>query len=85
LEQNSFLQTKGILGIKDGYSGRVGIHEAMKITQTIRDLVMKGGTSQQIEDQAKKEGMVTMLEDGIFKCAQGLTTIEEVLRVVNSE
>jgi len=80
-----FYKPKESLESKDGYSGRVGIHEAMKITQTIRELVMKGGTSQQIEDQAKKEGMVTMLEDGIFKCAQGLTTIEEVLRVVNSE
>lgn len=67
---------------KDGYSGRVGIHEALKMTATIRDLIMKGATTQQIEDQAKKEGMITMLEDGIFKCVMGLTTIEEVLRVV---
>jgi type II secretory ATPase GspE/PulE/Tfp pilus assembly ATPase PilB-like protein len=43
---------------------------------------MKGATSAQIEDQAKKEGMVTMIEDGIFMVAQGKTTIEEVLRVV---
>jgi type IV pilus assembly protein PilB len=67
---------------KDGYSGRVGIHEALKMTSTIRDLIMKGATTQQIEEQAKKEGMITMLEDGIFKCVMGLTTIEEVLRVV---
>ncbi len=67
---------------KDGYSGRVGIHEALKMTATIRDLIMKGATTQQIEEQAKKEGMITMLEDGIFKCVMGLTTIEEVLRVV---
>jgi type IV pilus assembly protein PilB len=36
-----------------------------------------------IELQAKKEGMLTMLEDGVFKAAQGLTSIEEVLRVVS--
>ncbi len=67
---------------KDGFAGRIGIHEVMEMTPTIRDLVIKGATSQEIELQAKKEGMITMLEDGIFKCVQGLTTIEEVLRVV---
>ncbi|MEI6420392.1 MAG: GspE/PulE family protein [bacterium] len=67
---------------KDGYAGRVGIHEVLKITPTIRDLIIKGETSQRIEEQAKKEGMMTMIEDGIFKCVLGVTTIEEVLRVV---
>lgn len=67
----------------DGYKGRVGIHEVLKMTPTIRELIMKGATSGEIEIQAKKEGMVTMLEDGIFVAAQGLTTIEEVLRVVS--
>ncbi|MEN9621823.1 MAG: hypothetical protein RLZZ67_257 [Candidatus Parcubacteria bacterium] len=68
---------------EDGYKGRVGIHEVLKMTPTIRELIMKGATSGDIEIQAKKEGMVTMLEDGIFIAAQGLTTIEEVLRVVS--
>ena len=43
---------------------------------------MKGATSDEIEDQAKKEGMLTMIEDGIVKAVQGTTTIEEVLRVI---
>ena len=67
----------------DGYKGRVGIHEVLRMTSTIRELIMKGATSGEIEIQAKKEGMTTMLEDGIFVAAQGLTTIEEVLRVVS--
>lgn len=67
----------------DGFKGRVGIHEVLKMTQTIKDLIMKNATSGDIEAQAKKEGMLTMIEDGIFKCVQGLTTIEEVLRVVS--
>ena len=67
---------------KDGYSGRIGIHEALQISPTIQNLIMKGATSQEIENQSKKEGMITMVEDGIFKCVQGFTTIEEVLRVV---
>lgn len=71
------------VGDSDGYHGRVGIHEVLKVTPTIKDLVMKNATSDAIEEQAKKEGMMTMIEDGIFKAVQGLTTIEEILRVVS--
>ena len=67
----------------DGYKSRVGIHEVLKMSQPIKDLIMKDATSSEIEAQAKKEGMLTMIEDGIFKCVQGMTTIEEVLRVVS--
>jgi len=68
---------------EDGYKGRVGIHEILKVTPTIRDLIIKGGTSDDIEKQAKTEGMLTMIEDGIFKAVQGVTTIEEILRVIS--
>jgi type IV pilus assembly protein PilB len=67
----------------DGYSGRIGIIEVLSMSSAIRELVMKNATSQEIEVQAKKEGMMTMTEDGIFKAVQGLTTIEEVMRVVS--
>lgn len=67
----------------DGFKGRIGIHEILKVTSTLKDLIMKGATSSALEEQAKKEGMLTMLEDGIYKCVSGLTTIEEVLRVVS--
>lgn len=66
----------------DGFKSRVGIHEVLPMTQSIKDLIMKNATSTEIEAQAKKEGMLTMLEDGIFKCVHGMTTIEEVLRVI---
>lgn len=68
---------------EDGYSNRIGIHEVLKVTPTIKSLIMKGATSGEIEEQAKLEGMMTMIEDGVFKAAQGITTIEEVLRVVS--
>ena len=68
---------------EDGFKGRVGIHEVLKVSSTIREIIMRGGTGKDIEDQAKKEGMTTMIEDGIFKAAEGLTTIEEVLRVIS--
>lgn len=67
----------------DGYSSRTGIHEVLNMSTTIEDLIIKSVPSEKIEEQAKKEGMMTMIEDGIFKAAQGLTTIEEVLRVVS--
>jgi type IV pilus assembly protein PilB len=67
----------------DGFHSRIGIHEVLKVTPTIRDIIMKGGTSADIEAQAKKEGMLTMIEDGIVKAVGGLTTIEEVLRVIS--
>ncbi len=65
-----------------GYAGRVGIYEVLPVTQTIKELVMRNATADDIAKQAKSEGMLTMSEDGIFKAAQGVTTIEEVLRVV---
>ncbi|MFH1978837.1 MAG: GspE/PulE family protein [Patescibacteria group bacterium] len=65
----------------DGYKGRIGIHEVLMVTETIKELVMKNGTTDQIEEQAKKEGMLTMFEDGIIKCVQGTTSLEEVFRV----
>lgn len=67
----------------EGFSGRIGIHEVLKMSATIKDLIMKGATTAEIEAQAKKEGMITMFEDGIFQAVQGLTTIEEVLRVIS--
>ena len=70
---------------EDGYKSRIGIHEVLKISPTIKDLIMKNATSDQIQDQARKEGMLTMFEDGIFKAVQGHTSIEEILRVASSE
>ena len=66
-----------------GYQSRIGIHEILKVSQPIKELIMKRASAKDIETQAKKEGMMSMLEDGIFKAAQGVTTIEEVLRVVS--
>ncbi len=68
---------------EDGYKGRIGIHEVMKVTPAIKELVMQGRPASDLEARAREEGMLTMLEDGIFLAARGITTIEEVLRVVS--
>lgn len=67
----------------DGYHGRMGIHEVLEMSPTIKDMVMSHKTGDEVEVQARKEGMLTMLEDGIYKAAKGLTSIEEVLRVIS--
>jgi len=65
----------------DGYKGRIGIFEVLNVTESIKELIVKEADSDKIQDQAKREGMRTMIEDGFIKAAQGLTSIEEVLRV----
>ena len=66
----------------EGYKGRVGIYEVLPVTETIKDLIIKKADSDQIQEQAQKEGMRTMIEDGFIKAVQGVTSIEEVLRVI---
>ena len=66
---------------KEGYKGRVGIFEVMEISEKISKLINSGATSEEIEKEAIKNGMTTMLEDGLIKAAQGITTLEEIMRV----
>jgi len=77
-----FYRPKPSKDCPDGYKGRIGIYEVLPVTETIKELIVKGATSDQIQAQAQKEGMVTMVEDGFVKAVQGITTIEEVLRVI---
>lgn len=67
----------------DGYKGRMVINEVLNVSPAINELILKQASSDKIEEQARAEGMLTMAEDGFFKAAQGLTTVEEVLRVIN--
>jgi len=79
----SFFKPKQNEESPDGFKGRIGIHEVLPVSATIKEIILRNGSPDEIEAQAKKEGMMTMLEDGIFQAAQGKTTIEEVLRVVS--
>jgi type II secretory ATPase GspE/PulE/Tfp pilus assembly ATPase PilB-like protein len=78
-----FYKAKKSAECENGYAGRVVIHEVLKMTSTIKEIILRGGSSDEIEKQAKKEGMLSMIEDGLFKAVQGLTTVEEVLRVIS--
>ncbi|MBI2042467.1 MAG: type II/IV secretion system protein [Candidatus Nealsonbacteria bacterium] len=66
----------------EGYKGRIGIYEVLPVTETIKELIVKRATSSQIQAQAEAGGMVTMVEDGFIKAAQGMTSIEEVLSAI---
>jgi general secretion pathway protein E len=64
-----------------GYLGRTTIMEFLVVTDSLRRLIMQHAGMGEIEQQARNEGMRTMYEDGLVKALQGVTTIEEVLRV----
>lgn len=64
-----------------GYLGRIAIFEVLKITPTINKMILQQESAKAIETQAKKEGIIVMKQDGYLKAIEGITTIEEVLRV----
>lgn len=66
-----------------GYRGRIGIHEFLLYSQEIKELVLSVQNARDIEQQAMVSGMLTVSEDGFLKVQQGLTTVEEVLRVTS--
>lgn len=68
-----------------GYMGRVGIYEVLVVSKDIRKLITEKKDSDIIAKTARQEGMTSMLDDGLQKVSQGLTTLEEVLRVTKVE
>lgn len=64
-----------------GFLGQIAIFEILKMTDSLRNLVLKTSSSQEIRAEAIKEGMNPMFEDGLEKARQGITTIEEILRM----
>jgi type IV pilus assembly protein PilB len=70
---------------KSGYKGRKGIFELMEMNATMRDMVFKKEPVQKIKEQARLGGMVTLLEDGVRKIFDGLTSLEEVATITHRE
>jgi len=65
-----------------GYRGRLGVHEVMLVSEEIGDLCVKEATAEVIGEMAVKQGMLTLKMDGLEKCRQGRTSIEEIARVI---
>ncbi len=78
-----FYRPKETPDCPEGYHGRVGIYEILEVSETIRSLILKNASPDAIEAEARRGGMLTMIEDGFIKAVQGVTTIEEVLRVTS--
>ena len=64
-----------------GYYGRVGIFEVLPVTEKIGHIILEKGSTSEIEKTAREEGMITLKQDGFMKVTDGITTLEEVLRV----
>jgi len=66
---------------KAGFTGRIGVFEAISMTNRLSEIILKGFTEVDIKKEAENQGMVTMMQDGIIKALAGVSTIEDVLRV----
>ena len=82
LKDIEFYKPKTSKDCPEGYSGRIGIYEVLKVTESLKDMIVQKATAGDIQKQAQKEGMMTMVESGFIKAVQGITSIEEVLRVI---
>ena len=82
LKDIKFYKPKITKSCPEGYKGRIGIFEVLGATETIKKLINEQVSAEKIQKLAIKEGMMTMVEDGFIKAAQGITSIEEVLRVI---
>jgi type IV pilus assembly protein PilB len=70
---------------QSGYKGRLAIHELLVVNEEVRELITRRASEHAIRKAARDAGMRTLLEDGILKAAQGLTTLDAVVRVVASD
>jgi type II secretory ATPase GspE/PulE/Tfp pilus assembly ATPase PilB-like protein len=78
----SLYEAQGCERCHEGYKGRMGIYEMFEMTPSLQHMITSTVTSHDLEEAAREEqGMIDMLEDGIIKVVQGITSLEEVLRV----
>ncbi len=63
-----------------GYSGRQGLYEVMRISRTLRRMVLQAASADELKTQAIEEGMLTLRDDGLLKVKRGITTLDEVLK-----
>ena len=80
-----FYKGKGCSNCSQGFSGRVGIFEVMPMSNEIERLAVERQPSHRITAESKREGMVTMKQDGIIKALKGITSLDEVLRVTSNK
>ncbi len=83
LPDGQYFAARGCDGCKGaGYTGRIGIYELLVVTDAFADLVSRNPTLGDLRKLALQQGLMTLLNDGLRKAAEGITSIDEVLRVV---
>ena len=68
-----------------GYAGRTGVFEVLEMTDSLAEIILKEPSEVKIEEEAKRQGMVTMKQDGILKVLAGMSSVEEVLRMAEEK
>lgn len=82
LRSTEFFRGKGCKKCNEsGYKGRVGIYELFEVTPLITDLIVKRASIEEIEKASVSQGMISMIQDGFLKAKEGITSIDEILRV----
>ena len=81
LETATVMKAVGCGACKEGYKGRVGIYEVVRVTSAIADLIMTNGNSLEISRAAREHGFADLRTSALRKCAAGLISLEEVNRV----
>ncbi|HEX3082146.1 MAG TPA: GspE/PulE family protein [Candidatus Saccharimonadia bacterium] len=82
-ESYTMFKAVGCRECSKGYKGRIGIYEVFSMTTNMEKLLLGRATTSEVQEQASKDGMLTMKQDGYFKALNALTTLEEVARVAS--
>jgi len=83
-EKTQILEPRGCKDCHNGYSSRIAVLELFEINDEMEDLILNSPTETQIKTAAKKAGFVTMMQDAVIKIINGVTTVEEVKRILGS-
>lgn len=81
----TFYRGRGCDKCHKGYKGRLAIHEVLTVDESIRAAITEGASATQIESMAREQGMRVLLDDGLEKLKDGVTTPEEILRLLGPQ
>ena len=81
LEEATVMKAVGCDACREGYKGRVGVYEVVRVTPKLANLIMEHGNSLQIKQQADEEGFNDLRKSALMKVAQGLISLEEANRI----
>ena len=78
-------EAKGCKKCHEGYAGRMALFEILEMTSQLAEIILKDPTEARIQEEARRQGMITMKQDGILKVLDGVTSLKEVLRAAEEK